>query len=356
MNNFGDEPQISALDAKSHAQQIAFAPIVFHASLALRNLGILDLLRQHRKQGMEAEAIAAELELPSYGVKVLLEAGLGAEVVFLRDNSYFLTKTGYFVLTDSMTRVNMDFVADVCYRSMPSLKDSILNQKPVGLEHFGKWSTIYEGLTELPEHAQKSWFAFDHFYSDIAFPEVLPLVFSSKPLHIVDVGGNTGKWAKQCLEYCQRVHITILDHPAQLQIAAETLKQAGFAGRFDVLPIDLLAEGQEFPSGVDAIWMSQVLDCFSPAQITHILGRAAQGLGKQATLYILETFWDRQRFATSAFSLVNTSLYFTCIANGNSKMYHSNDLKACAQEAGLCLRKETDSIGIGHTLLEYRLA
>ncbi|MCB1855512.1 MAG: SAM-dependent methyltransferase, partial [Halieaceae bacterium] len=155
---------------------------------------------------------------------------------------------------------------------------------------------------------------------------------------------------------CQRVHITILDHPAQLQIAAETLKQAGFAGRFDVLPIDLLAEGPEFPSGVDAIWMSQVLDCFSPAQITHILGRARQCLGKQATLYILETFWDRQRFATSAFSLVNTSLYFTCIANGNSKMYHSNDLKACAQEAGLCLRKETDSIGIGHTLLEYRLA
>ena len=34
-----------------------------------------------------------------------------------------------------------------------------------------------------------------------------------------------------------------------------------------------------------------------------------------------EPIWDKQRFEAAAYSLQATSLYFTCIANGNSKMY-----------------------------------
>src|SRR5690606_8954963 len=123
------------------------------------------------------------------------------------------SKTGYFILTDKLTQVNMNFVADVCYESMSCLEDSIVKEKPMGLESFGQWTTIYEGLSQLPEKAQKSWFEFDHFYSDIAFPLILPQVFSSNPRHIVDVGGNTGKWARCCLEYDDQVRITIVDLP-----------------------------------------------------------------------------------------------------------------------------------------------
>lgn len=356
MNQFGDQKQISAVEAKSNAQKLVFGPIVFQATLALRNLGILDLLMKNRKQGLPADAIATELTLPLYGVKVLLEAGMGAELVYLEDDLFHLTKTGYFILTDKLTQVNMNFVADVCYQSMPSLEESIVKEKPVGLEIFGQWKTIYEGLTQLPEKVQKSWFEFDHYYSDIAFPEALRQVFSTNPGHIVDVGGNTGKWAKCCLEYNDQVRVTIVDLPGQLDKATSQLDEAGFSGRFATQAINLLAEGVEFPAQADVIWMSQFLDCFSDDQITRILQRAGAGMGADTSLYILETFWDRQQFSASAFSLVNTSLYFTCIANGNSKMYHSSELKACAEQAGLALQQQTDGIGIGHTLLEYKLA
>ncbi len=67
------------MEAKSNAQKIAFGPIVFQATLALRNLGILDLLLKNHKKGLQADAIATKLNLPLYGVKVLLEAGLGAQ-------------------------------------------------------------------------------------------------------------------------------------------------------------------------------------------------------------------------------------------------------------------------------------
>ena len=356
MNLFGNQKQISALEAKSNAQKIAFAPIVFQATLALRNLGILDLLMKNHSQGLQADTIATELNLPIYGVKVLLEAGLGAELVYLQDNSFYLSKTGYFIIKDKLTQVNMNFVADVCYQAMPCLEDSIVNEKPVGLERFGQWATIYEGLSQLPEKAQKSWFEFDHFYSDIAFPNVLPLVFKSNPRHIVDVGGNTGKWAKCCLEYNEQVRVTVVDLPVQLDKATALLNDAGFGGRFSTQAINLLTEGGGFPEQADVIWMSQFLDCFSYAQIASILRRACSGMGAESSLYILETFWDNQQFAASSFSLVNTSLYFTCIANGNSKMYHSNELKSCAEQAGLSLQEQTDDIGIGHTLLEYKLS
>jgi hypothetical protein len=78
-------------------------------------------------------------------------------------------------------------------------------------------------------------------------------------------------------------------------------------------------------------------------------------LNQNTSLFILESFWDKQRFDAAAFTLVNTSLYFACVANGNSKMYHSEALKTCATQAGLSLYQEIDGIGFGHTLLEYRL-
>lgn len=356
MNSFSKKDSIGALEAKSNAQKIAFAPIVFQATMALRNLGILELLMKKRAKGLEVAEIAQELELSVYGVGVLLEGGLGAEVVYLEDDRYHLTKTGYFILTDKMTQVNMNFVADVCYKPMAHLEQAIVEGKPAGLKELGPWDTIYEGLTRLPDGVRTSWFDFDHFYSDVAFPIALPIVFDKNPKHIVDVGGNTGKWALKCLGHNDSVTVTLLDLPRQLEEATENLNAAGYAGRFSTFATDLLAQSDEFPEQCDVIWMSQFLDCFSIEEIVRILKRARGGMSKDTSLFILETYWDRQQFDASAFSLVNTSLYFTCIANGNSKMYHSDEMKKCATEAGLVLQEQTDNIGIGHTLLEYKLA
>ena len=73
-------------------------------------------------------------------------------------------------------------------------------------------------------------------------------------------------------------------------------------------------------------------------------------MGAQTRLYIMETYWDRQRFENAAFCLQQTSLYFTCIANGSSQMYHSSVLHQCIAQAGLDVVEEIDGIGLGHTL------
>jgi len=148
--------------------------------------------------------------------------------------------------------------------------------------------------------------------------------------------------------------MTVVDLPGQVELIAGNLSGAGFDGRFETCVINMLEDGMEFPEQADVIWMSQFLDCFSEEEVVRILTRARRSMSSHTSLFILETFWDRQRFDAAAFSLVNTSLYFTCIANGNSKMYHSDDMKSCAELAGLELVLQTDDIGLGHTLLEYR--
>jgi hypothetical protein len=124
----------------------------------------------------------------------------------------------------------------------------------------------------------------------------------------------------------------------------------------DYFAIDVLDESTSFPEGYDAIWMSQFLDCFSQNEIVSILRRAAQSLPAGGNLYILELFWDRQPNATAAFCLQQTSLYFACIANGNSQMYHSADLLRCLRDSGLELIEERDQVGLYHTLLKCRRA
>lgn len=354
--NFFSTDDQSAFDAKCEAQRIAFAPVVFQTCRILRDASVLELVQKSGSNGLALAEIVAGCSLPRYGVKVLMESGLGIGLFCLNHDRFTLTKLGYFMLRDPMTRVNMDVVQDICYRGLFDLEESITTGKPAGLKTLGEWPTFYEGLSVLPPHAQQSWFAFDHYYSDQAFPAALPLVFEDKPKRLLDVGGNTGRWAVQCLKHDADVRITIADLPRQLDFARATMKQHGYEGRVDFCGVNMLDEKQPLPTGHDAIWMSQFLDCFSEAQIVSILRRAAAALNETGALHILELFWDRQPNKTAAFCLQQTSLYFTCIANGNSQMYHSSDLLRCLAEAGLKVVEQRDQVGQFHTWLKCRKA
>ena len=352
--------QLSAVEAQRRAEFIAWGPAVFQSQRLMIKLGLLDMLRDCGEEGLTRAEIAERTGLSDYAAKCLLEASLciGSVLVDADNGRYTLSKTGWFLLNDPATRVNIDFNHDVNYEGWFHLEEALLEGRPAGLRHFGPWPTVYEGLSQLPEQVQKSWFGFDHFYSDSSFPEALEIVFGKYGVKsLYDVGGNTGKWALRCVEHDKEVEVTVLDLPQQIEMMRENTKGKPGAERIKGHGINLLDAAATFPKregGLDAIWMSQFLDCFSMDEITSILSRTREAMTADTRLFIMETLWDRQRFDTAAFCLTMTSLYFTAIANGNSKMYNMEDMLQCVNDAGLRLENVYDGLGQGHSILVTR--
>ena len=352
-----DKDPLSALEAVSAAQWLAFAPLAFQATSVMRDRGVLAALaKTGPAKGCSIDEVAATTGLSVYAVRVLLEAGLGLHIVWRRDGLYFLGKLGRFLLDDEMTRVNFEFTRDVCYRAAAHLDESLSEGRPAGLKELGPWGTLYQGLSEMPEPAGRSWHAFDHFHSDQAFPALCERLGANPPARLLDIGCNTGKWAQLCLARLPELQVGLVDLPPQLERAHARLAQAGLAERARLHPTDLLDPATPLPTGYDLIWMSQFLDCFAEEQIVDILRKVRAALAPQGRVWIVELFWDRQRFEAAAFSLQQTSLYFTCVANGNSQMYDSSLFFDLVKRAGLEISAVTDGIGGYHTLLECRPA
>ncbi len=345
-----------AREAQRLAEWIAFGPMVFQVSRLMVKFGILELLR-NSENGMTEQEVSQATGLSNYAVKVMMEASLciGTVKVDRTTDRFTLSKAGWFLLTDELVKVNMAFNHDVNYEGLFRLEESLKEGRPAGLEHFGDWPTVYEGLSQLPEEVQKSWFGFDHFYSDNSFDQALEVVFSRGTKSLLDVGGNTGRWALRCVDYSDNVEVTIVDLPQQLEMMRKFVAGKKGAERIGGYGMNLLDGQSQFPQKhFDVIWMSQFLDCFGEDEVQSILERACRIMDEGSRLYIMETFWDRQKYETAAFCLTMTSLYFTAIANGTSKMYHSEDMARIVEASGLEVEEIVDNLGHGHSIMICR--
>lgn len=356
---------IRAVDAKFEAQKIAFAPMCYQAVRTMLELGMMQAINDAGDAGITRKELAEKAKISEYGAGVLCEMALGMNVIKLSQDSeagsadkekFVIGKIGWMLLEDDLTKVNFWFTNDICYEGAWKLKESIINGKPEGLKVFGdQWTTVYEALSTLPDKPKKSWFEFDHFYSDIAFPEALPIVFAEKPKTMLDIGGNTGKWSLACCRYNPDVKMTIVDLPGQANVAKKNAAEAGFADRIDFSMGNVLDNTTKLPENPDAVWMSQFLDCFSLKQVVKILKKVYEAATPETNVFVLEPLWDKQRFEASSYSLQATSLYFTCIANGNSKMYRYEELVNAIGEAGFELKTAHHNLGSNaYSLLVFR--
>ena len=176
LKEFYDD-DIKAVDARFEAQKIAFAPIVFQVSKCMVDFNILKTIEDSGDMGITAKDILKKVDLSEYALSVLLELSLGLSLIKIVKNSnpnkYVLGKIGFFLLNDKLTRVNVNFVNDICYKGMFYLNDSLINSKPEGLKVFGDYETIYSGLSSISDNDRKSWIDFDNYYSDNCYYDFL---------------------------------------------------------------------------------------------------------------------------------------------------------------------------------------
>lgn len=341
----------SAFSAICNAQRIACAPFEFEAARSLRDFGILAALDKAGDPGLTDEEIKAVSGLSDYAVRVLLNAAEGAGILKTESGRTSLTKTGWFLLNDPMTKANFDFAADVCIPGVARLSDSLREGRPTGLSTLGPWDgTLYPHLRELSQPARESWFGYDQFFSDNAFSDTVSRVTALHPTLLCDIGGNTGKWAIRLAKADPSIRIRIVDLPEQCETAAANIAAAGLSSRVACFPDDVMS-GTNLPGDPDIWWMSQFLDRFGEADVVRILKKVRNAMRPGSRILILEPLIGNQKFPIGDRCLAAFSLYFTAIANGCSRFYSEADFRRFALDAGLEVESVENGLGIGHTLI-----
>jgi len=326
------------------------APFLFQAARAARDLGVL---RAVRARAVTAAEVARTTTLPITSVEALLDACLAGNLVAeIAPDLWYLTTIGEVWLLDSQLAADTEFTHDVCWGGLADLSQALRTAQPIGLARLGPWPTIYAGLAHLPAAIRTSWFTYDHFHSDSAFPAALASLASSSPQTLLDVGGNTGRFSRLALTRLPAVHVTLLDLPSQVREAE--INVADFSERITCIGLDLLDHERPFPGNMDAVWMSQFLDCFSPDDVIALLRRARAALAPGGSVWVLEVCPDRQSEPAAATSLRLASLYFIALANGVSRFYRATMYRHLAQQAGLQVVSEIDGIGTAHTLFRLQ--
>lgn len=351
------------------AQKIAFAPFIFEACASALSSGLLAALARS-PEGLSEVALQAETKLSPYAVRVLLDllapAGVVERVerVEKADNAeaallWRSTPVADLLLFDDMTRANFFFTKDVNYEALAKLDASLTEGRPAGLAAFdSSWKTIYPHLPELPEAARKAWFGFDHFHSDRAYEAALGVLALTRDFkHLVDIGGNTGRFTHRFLFKNPQARATVVDLPVQTEAIPTREELQDVVDRIDTFSIDWLTDAElKVSPQADLFWMSQFLDCFSEDEAVSILVRtkaamkASKASGKNPVLAVLEPVVDEQRHAAAELSLAATSLYFTAVANGNSAFFRGDMLRTIFMRAGFAIRSEVPNLGISHTL------
>ncbi len=354
MNNnfFKDTKDISVLDALYEAQKIAFAPIVFQVARVLRDLKILDILTKS-KNGLSIEELARVSKNSIYTIKILSETAISAKILYEEDGKLFISKVGMFINSDKMTRVNMDYNHYVNYLGLYNLEESLKNKKPEGLKVFGEWETIYPALSSLPQKVQTSWFEFDHFYSDSGFSKAIEYLKTTGVKSILDIGGNTGKFAIELSKNYSDIDITIMDLPQQIKLAKKNIYEKNITN-ISFIEANILLDELDFIKDFDTIWMSQFLDCFEDEQIELILQKIKKNMGNNSQIIIMEPFWDRQNNEIASYCVINTSPYFSAMANGYSKMFRYSDFEQILLKVGFNVVEVIDNIGLCQSIIKLQ--
>ncbi|MDO5530943.1 methyltransferase [Sutterella sp.] len=360
------KPRTSFLDTLEAAQRLAFAPFIFQAAAAALRFGFLEAVNRH--PGATPAEIARDIAITPYAAGVIADLLVPAGVLDRvpakgekgeRSTGLALSSVGDLLLFDEMTRANFFFTESVCYQGLGKTAESLAEGRPAGLSAFDpSWKTIYPHLPELPEEAQKAWFGFDHWHSDRAYEAALEILAEAcaptGPRKLVDIGGNTGRFSREFLLRFPASTAVLVDLPVEVELLPSRPGIADVKDRLEGASIDWLTDDEltDRPAVADAdiFWMSQFLDCFSEAEAVSILERTRRAMAPGARLAVLEPIVSEQRHRAAELSLAATNLYFTVLANGNSRFFNGEDLRRIFREAGFRIESETPDLGVSHTL------
>ena len=135
---------------------------------------------------------------------------------------------------------------------------------------------------------------------------------------LLDVGGGSGCFAAAVASKFQHLSVTVAELPEVAAITKEYLQALGVKDRVDVINFDMFAP--DWPTGFDAILLSNILHDWNDEQCSAILKNAYSMLPAGGTLYVFEMLLNDLR--TGPLSASSFSVTMLRLTHGRQRSSH----------------------------------
>jgi SAM-dependent methyltransferase len=249
--------------------------------------------------------LARELKVSERGLSILCRNLAMAGLLHKKGDQYRNSRLG-------ATALNADH---------PAYRGSYLN---LIANHWKDWLRITESIRtgqplnkdepEAPDYRRNFTWAMHHRTLETA-PMIAAQLSLNGAKTLLDLGGGPGTYAMAFLARNPKLHATVCDRPAALEVAKEIAATHKTGTRLSYLPLDLLTE--DIPGSFDVIWYSNVLHIYSPEINQAVFRRANAALVPGGRLIIQDAFLhDREGLFPEDASLFAVSmLLFTDTGN-----------------------------------------
>ncbi len=254
----------------------------YQAACVLAAAVRLDLFTALGRETHSAGDLAGALHLDERGLRTLLDALAGLDLVAKAQDAYSLPPDLHALLARDGERsihAGLDHQAVILPR-WAELEDVVRTGVPY----------THREDYQPPHGALESFIEAMHVFSSPEARQVVARVPLEGVGTLLDVGGGPGTWT---LAFCQRsdeLRAILFDRPEVLPIAERHVEQAGLAGRVELVGGSFYED--ELPGPADLAFVSAIIHMNSRQQNRELFGRVFRALNDGGRIVIRDFVMD----------------------------------------------------------------
>ena len=274
------------------------------------------------KEGLDAAALARDLELSERGLRLLLDACVAEGLLSKNEGCYsntpmtriFLTPGSHADLSTAI-RYNRDI-----YSAWGKLAQLVRSGAPVESPqlHLGDDSDRTRTFV-LSMHGRALGIG----------RGIVPMLDLKGRKRLLDVGGGPGTFSVLITNAFPDLHSTVLDLPAVVAVAAELIESQGASSRVSIQSGDY--HTAPFPVGIDAVNFFGMLHQESPDAIRLLARKAFEALEPGGVVHIMDMMTEASHTAPQFSALFAITMALT---TENGWVFSSDELRGWFEEAG----------------------
>jgi SAM-dependent methyltransferase len=278
--------------------------------------------RLSEQDGLDAVALARDLDLSERGARLLLDACVAEGLLSKTGETYSNTPLSRIFLTpgspadlSTAIRYNRDI-----YFAWGRLAQFVKTGSPVESPqlHLGDDAERTRTFV-LSMHGRAMGIGLG----------VVPLLDLAGRKRLLDVGGGPGTFSVLITQAFPELHSTVLDLPAVVAVAAELIERQGATSRVSTLAGDYHTAA--FPSGIDAVNFFGMLHQESPDAIRLLARKAFEALEPGGIVHVMDMMTDATHTAPQFSALFAVTMALT---TEHGWVFSSEELRGWLEDAG----------------------